>query len=163
MCYVLHLPKATMAAASLQASSNLSEAEVRALAEGMASAPGTWEAECQESYDGDRTLVITSATPASDLSFAVWRSGAGLQLAVVRNDDPEETQLLASIEAVLLAIHDRLARSGMVSSPAPGVIFRPAFPGGLGSGRSAPAAVVDQDWAGDQRRGPARRPPSEGG
>lgn len=146
MCYVLHLPEATVAAASLGASGNLSEAEVRAVAAGMASAPGTWETECQEGYDGGLTLVITSAPAASNLSFAVWRSGAGLRLTVLRQDDPEETRLLASAEAVLLAIHDRLARSGMVPPPAPGIIFRPAFLGGIGAERPAPAAAaVDQD------------------
>ena len=94
--------------ASLRAFHSLSAVQARELEQGMALVPGTWEIDRQEGYDGHLTLVISSAEPACDVVFAVWRSGAELQMSMMRGDEQVAVQGFSSIEAVLLAIHSSI-------------------------------------------------------
>lgn len=114
MCYAPH-PNAANTASSLRAFQSLSDAEAYEMEIGMASVPGAWEIDRQESYDGHLTLVISSAAPSSDLVLAVWRSGSDLQMSTMHGDEQVATEAFRSTEAVLQAIRS-LAKP---RSPAP--------------------------------------------
>ena len=102
--------------ASLRAFHSLSAAQARELELGMALVPGSWEIDRQEGYDGHLTLVISSAEAACDAVFAVWRSGAELQMSTMRGDEQVTVQGFSSVSAVLLAIHSSIDQ---VSAPSP--------------------------------------------
>lgn len=110
MCYVPYQPNAAANdTASLQASNSLSEAQSHELEAGMASVPGTWEIDRQESYDGHLTLVITAADTLPELLFAVWRDGSDLQLSTMQGDEQVAVQAFSSVRAVLLTIRGFVA------------------------------------------------------
>jgi hypothetical protein len=94
--------------ASLRAFHSLSAAQARELELGMALVPGTWEIDRQEGYDGHLTLVISSADPACDILFAIWRAGAELQMSTMRGDEQVAVQSFSSVQDVLLAIHSSI-------------------------------------------------------
>lgn len=105
MCCVPHQPSAASAtSAPLRAFQSLSDAQARELEVGMAAIPGSWEIDCQESYDGHLTLIITAADVTPGLLFAVWRDGADLQLSTMKDDEQVAVQAFISVRAVLLAI-----------------------------------------------------------
>ena len=117
MCYVPYQPNvAANDAASLQACDSLSEAQSHELEAGMASVPGTWEIDRQESYDGHLTLIITAADASPELLFAVWRDGTDLQLSTMQGDEQVAVQACNSVEAVLLTIRGVVAPRSL-SSP----------------------------------------------
>ena len=78
--------------------------------------PGSWEIDRQEGYDGHLTLVISSADTACDAVFAVWRSGAELQMSTMRGDEQVAVEGFSSVSAVLLAIRTSLNQA---SAPLP--------------------------------------------
>ncbi|TPG46445.1 hypothetical protein EAH89_24865 [Roseomonas nepalensis] len=94
--------------ASLRAFHSLSAAQASELELGMSRVPGTWEIDRQEGYDGHLTLVISSADTTCDALFAVWRSGAELQMSTMRGDEQVTVQSFSSVKAVLLAIQSSI-------------------------------------------------------
>ncbi len=102
--------------ASLRAFHSLSSAQARELELGMALVPGTWEIDRQEGYDGHLTLVVSSADPACDILFAVWRAGAELQMSTMRGDEQVAVEGFSSVRAVLLAIRTSIDQA---SAPLP--------------------------------------------
>lgn len=102
--------------ASLRAFYSLSNTQARELELGMALIPGTWEIDRQEGYDGHLTLVISSADTACDVVFAVWRSGAELQMSTMRGDEQVAVQGFSSVPAVLLTIQSSIDQA---SAPFP--------------------------------------------
>ena len=98
--------------ASLRAFHSLSAAQALELELGMARVPGSWEIDRQEGYDGHLTLVISSADTTCDVVFAVWRSGAELQMSTMRGDEQVSVQGFSSVKAVLLAIQSSIDQVG---------------------------------------------------
>jgi hypothetical protein len=107
MCCSMHPGQVTGPHASpVRALHSLSPAQVLALRTGLRRMPGLWAIDEQEGYDGDLTLLLTpEGDPA--LSFALWRTPAGLHLSTMLEDDQLSTEVFGSIGEILLAIAGR--------------------------------------------------------
>ena len=104
----------------LRAFRSLREGHVLELSRITAREQGRWKLERHEGYDGDLTVLITSAEPQAGEgcpSLVVHRTQAGFHLAVSRDDDYAKLGCFTSMEELVAKLWEAMSRAGGDAGP----------------------------------------------